>query len=106
MTNEHGKRVLDQIRRIKPFVQASLTVTKKRCGNPTCRCAQQGPIHESALLTWKEDKRTRTLYVPLELRQEVAKWVKEGKRMKRLIGEMSKAQQEFLIAKKIKNRNL
>jgi len=106
MTNQQGKQVLDCIRRIKPFVQASLNVTKKRCGNPTCRCVKEGPIHETALLTWKENKRTCTLYVPLELRQEVAKWVEEGRRMKHLIAEMSKAQREFLMSKKksIKNK--
>lgn len=107
MTNPQGKRALESIRKIKPFVQASLTVTKKRCGNPSCRCAKIGPTHEVALLTWKEGKRTRSLYVPIEFRQEVAKWVEEGKRLKRLIAQMSKAQREFLIQKKMnmKNRN-
>lgn len=100
MTTPKGWEVLDRIRKIRPFIQASLTVTKKRCGNPGCRCAKEGPIHEVALLTWKEGKRTRTLYVPMELREEVARWVEEGKALKRLIREMSKAQREFLVEKK------
>jgi len=100
ITNDQGKRILERIRKIKPFVQASLTITHKRCGKPNCRCAREGPIHEVALLTWKENKTTRTLYVPIELRQEVAQWVEEGKRLKRLIAEMSKAQREFLTSKK------
>ncbi len=100
MTNMLGKQALERIRKIKPFIQASLTVTRKRCGNPGCRCAQEGPLHEVALLTWKEEKRTRTLYVPIELRQAVEKWVQEGKPLKRLVTEVSKAQREFLISKK------
>jgi hypothetical protein len=100
MTNERGKRALDRLRKIKPFVQASLSVTKKRCGNPLCRCAQEGPLHEVALLTWKEEKRTRTLYIPMKLRQEVERWVQEGKLLKRLVTEVSQAQREFLINKK------
>src|SRR4030067_202705 len=100
MTNDRGKRALERLRKIKPFVQASLTVTKKRCGNPQCRCAQGGPLHEVALLTWKEEKRTRTVYVPIELRQEVEKWVQEGKLLKRLVTEVSQAQREFLTSKK------
>ena len=100
MTNNQGKRILERIRKIKPFIQASFTITKKRCGNPYCRCAKQGPIHEAALLTWKEGKRTQTLYVPVEFREEVAKWVQEGKTLRRLIAEMSKAQRDFLINKK------
>jgi hypothetical protein len=100
MTNDRGKSALDRLRNIGPFVQASLTVTKKRCGNPRCRCAQEGPLHEVALLTWKEKKRTHTVYVPLELREEVERWVQEGKLLKRLVAEVSQAQREFLASKK------
>ena len=100
MTNMRGKQALERIRKIKPFVQASLNITKKRCGNPGCRCAQEGPLHEVALLTWKEEKRTHTLYVPIELRQEVEKWVQEGKLLKRLVTEVSQAQRDFLTSKK------
>jgi len=100
MTNARGKRALERLRRIRPFVQASLSVTKKRCGNPRCRCAKEGPIHEVALLTWKEEKRTHTLYVPIHLREEVARWVEEGKLLKRLVAEVSEAQRELLTTRK------
>ena len=100
MTNDQGKRILSQIRKIKPFVQASLTIYKRQCGKRTCRCAQEGPIHEAALLTWKEGQVTRSIHVPAELRQEVSRWVEEGKRLKSLMGEMSQAQRELLISKK------
>ncbi len=100
LTSESGKRILAQIRKIRPFVQASLSILRKRCGSPTCRCAREGPIHETAQLTWKEGGRTRTLHVPAELRQEVAKWVEEGKLLKSLIGQMSVAQRELLILKR------
>jgi hypothetical protein len=100
LTSESGKRILARIRKIKPFVQASLSICQKRCGNPSCRCAHEGPIHETALLTWKEGGRTRTLHVPSELRQEVARWVEEGKLLKDLMGQMSAAQRELLISKR------
>lgn len=97
MSNDTSKAVLKRIRNIDPFIQASLSITKKRCGNPTCRCAIEGPCHETALLTWKEGGRTRTLYVPIELRQEVKRLVEEGKLLKSLIAEMSQAQRKLLI---------
>jgi hypothetical protein len=53
-----------------------------------------------ALLTWKEEKRTHTVYVPIELREEVEQWVQEGKLLKRLVAEVSQAQREFLASKK------
>jgi hypothetical protein len=105
ITTTRGKRALESLRKIKPFVQASLTVTKKRCGNPRCRCAQEGPLHDVALLTWKEEKRTRTVYVPIELREEVERWVQEGKLLKRLVAEVSEAQREFLTSKKKKRKS-
>jgi hypothetical protein len=101
LTSESGKRILERIRKIKPFVQASLSIYQKRCGNPNCRCAREGPIHETAQLTWKEAGRTRTLHVPAELRHEVGKWVEEGKLLKSLIGQMSAAQRELLIRKRM-----
>ena len=88
-TSETGKAVLARIRKIRPFLEGSLTITHKRCGNPKCRCVQEGPIHETALLTWKEGKKTHTLYVPKPLRPEVAQWVEEAKQLKRLVHEMS-----------------
>jgi hypothetical protein len=100
LTNESGKRILASIRKIKPFVQASLSISQKRCGNPKCRCAREGPIHETALLTWKEGGRTKTLHVPSDLREEVAKWVEEGKLLKNLMGQMSAVQREILISKR------
>jgi len=105
MTNERGKMALNRLRKIKPFIQASLNLTRKRCSNPGCRCCQEGPLHEVALLTWKEEKRTRTLYVPRELRPEVEQWVQEGKLLKRLMAEVSQAQREFLISKKKRRKS-
>ena len=58
----------------------------------------QGPLHETALLTWKEAGTTRTLHVPIALRAAVAAWVAEAKRLKQLRHAMSAAQRAFLIA--------
>ena len=92
------RRILERIRRLGPFLKASLTHTRKRCGNPRCRCAKEGPIHEAALLTWKEGKKTHTLSVPPELREEVAQWIQEWKTLRRLIDQMSHSMRERLKA--------
>jgi len=103
-TTPAGGRVLARIRAIRPFLEGSLTITAKRCGRPTCRCASEGPLHEVALLTWKEGTRTRTLYIPRALRQEVAAWVAEGKRLKQLIRRMSTAQRAFVRTRRARAR--
>ena len=96
--------MLARIRAIGPCLEGSLTITTKRCGRPTCRCATAGPLHEAALLTWKEGTRTRTLYVPRALRKEVATWVAEAKRLKQLIHAMSAAQRVLLVARRARAR--
>ena len=95
-TNADGRKILERIGCIRPFLPASMTVTRKKCGNPNCRCAIQGAMHETALLTWKEGKLTRTLHVPRDMREEVTEWIAEWKRLKALIEKMGDAQKQFL----------
>ena len=97
-TTPAGQRILARLRRLGPFLEGSLTIGTKRCGRPTCRCATEGPLHETALLTWKEQQKTCTLYIPIAWREEVAAWVAECQRLKELIHAMSAAQRAFLIA--------
>ena len=99
-TSAAGQRILARLRTIGPFLEGSLTITTKRCGKPTCRCVEAGPIHDAAMLTWKEAGTTRTLNVPIALREEVAAWVAEGKRLKALSHDMATAQRAFLIAQR------
>ena len=103
ITNEQGRRALQALRKIRPFLPASLTITQRKCGNPTCRCAKEGPIHETALLTWKDETVTHTLYVPRELRAQAREWIDEWKKLKALIAEMGGAQRACLQTLK-KNR--
>jgi len=99
-TSAAGQRILARLRGVGPFLEGSLTITTKRCGKPACRCVEAGPIHEAAVLTWKEEGTTRTLHVPIALRETVAAWVEEGKRLKQLSHEMAVAQRAFLMAQR------
>jgi hypothetical protein len=103
-TSAAGQRILARLRTLGPFLEGSLTISTKRCGRPTCRCASEGPLHETALLTWKEQQKTRTLHIPIALRKEVAAWVAECQRLKALIHAMSAAQRAFLLAQRRRAR--
>lgn len=103
-TSPAGQRILARLRTIGPFLEGSLTISTKRCGRPTCRCATVGPIHETALLTWKEQQKTCTLYIPIAWREEVAAWVGDCQRLKELIRTMSAAQRAFLITQRRRAR--
>jgi hypothetical protein len=104
-TSERGRQLLDKLAKLGPFLPASVAVTSKRCGRPSCRCETEGPIHPTAHVTWKEEGKTRTLHVPQETIGEVVQWVKTWKELRRLIAEMGKEQRKHLqqIKKKLKD---
>jgi hypothetical protein len=71
----------------KPVLAATLTQVHKRCGQPACRC-YHGEPHTAWHLTYKVKGKTRTVYVPLDLLDEVRSWVAEHKRLKALLDEI------------------
>ncbi len=80
-----------RVRKLKatgPVLVASLVVIRKQCGRPGCRC-QRGEKHPGNYLTYKEKGKTRTVYVPLDLLEEVKGWIEEHRRLRRLSQEIS-----------------
>lgn len=71
-----------------PVLAASLVKIKKHCGRPGCHC-QRGEKHVGNYVTYKEKGKTRTVYVPLDLLEEVKAWIAEHRRVKRLSQEIS-----------------
>ena len=72
-----------------PMLAASLAQVNKRCGQPSCRCHHGGPLHQAHHLTFTEEGKTRTVYVPQDLLEEVRSWVQEHQRLKTLTHEVS-----------------
>jgi hypothetical protein len=87
------RRMLDsrlrQLTTTKPVLAASLVQIAKHCGRQGCHCQQGGPKHVGNYLTCKVQGKTRTVYVPLDLLDEVRSWVAEHKRLKILLHEIS-----------------
>jgi len=73
----------------KPVLTASLSLVHKRCGQPGCSCHHGGPRHPAWHLSYKEKGKTRTVYVPLDLLDQVQSWVAEHKRIKALLAEIN-----------------
>src|SRR5947209_7149324 len=87
------RRMLDhrlkQLAPTGPLLAASLAQVNKRCGRPSCRCHHGGPLHQAHHLTLKVGGKTRTVYVPQDLLEEVQEWVAEYQRLKALMAEVS-----------------
>ncbi len=72
-----------------PVLAASLAQVNKRCGQPSCSCHHGGPLHQAHHLSFRQGGKTRTVYVPQELLDEVRSWVQEHQRLKALTHEVS-----------------
>ncbi|MBA3877412.1 MAG: hypothetical protein C0498_10810 [Anaerolinea sp.] len=46
------------------LVRGSVVVHRRRCGKPTCRCADGERLHEAPVLSYSERGRTRFLMLP------------------------------------------
>lgn len=79
---------LKQLAPVCPPLAASLVRIARRCGNPRCHCAS-GEKHVGWYLTLKHRGKTRTVYVPNDLKDEVAQWVEEHRRLKTLLKEIT-----------------
>lgn len=79
---------LKQVAASKPLVAASLVAITKFCGNPVCRC-YRGHKHRAHHLTYKVRGKSHTVYVPVDLTEEVRSWIEEYRRLKRLLREIS-----------------
>jgi len=83
-------------------VSGSFVRTSRKCGNPNCRCADGGgDKHPCCLLTSKVRGKTKAVYVPKEMEAEVELWVKERKKIKKLLKEMDEMG-ELIIKKHVK----
>jgi len=97
--------LLKQLRNVKPFMSGSVVKIARTCGNKEhCHCGK-GILHESYYLTYPEKGKTRTIYIPVDLEDEVREWVKEYKRIKEIMKEMSRCQRA-IIRRHVKEKRL
>jgi hypothetical protein len=90
---------LKKLATTSPVLAASFGTYTHRCGCPTCRCHHGGPLHSGQHLTFKENGKTRSVYVPKELLPEVQSWLVEHKRLKTLLHEIHQLSVALLRAR-------
>ena len=57
----------------------------RKCGSATCECRQGVTKHQAMILCKKVDGRSVATYVPTDLWEQVRKWNREHKKMKRVL---------------------
>ena len=86
------RMLLSRLKRVvarKPLLAASLVEVWRVCGKPSCHC-YRGQKHHAVQLTYKTRGQTRSVYVPVDFREEVRSWIEEYRRLKSLFAEISR----------------
>ncbi|MDA8273991.1 MAG: hypothetical protein M0029_01255 [Actinomycetota bacterium] len=45
-------------------IRGTVVTQRRRCGKANCRCANEGPLHVSVVLSYSEHSRTRVVMLP------------------------------------------
>ena len=81
----------------------SLALTYRRCGKPTCRCAQ-GEGHPSWSLTFMVGGEKRVEHIPSEWVEEVRRRVELGRQVKEALAEILAANAQLLALERRQRR--
>ena len=67
----------------------SLVEKRWRCAKPDCICRRTGKLHTAHAVTSKVGGKTRNVYVPVGMVEEVRGWTREYKRVQKILKEVS-----------------
>jgi hypothetical protein len=78
-----------------PMVRGVFMEVGRRCGKPTCRCAQ-GELHPTAMVSAKIGGRTHNAYVPVAERETLRQETLAYRRLRRARAEIAKLTRQTL----------
>ena len=81
--------LLRQLRQAGPLIEGSIALVARKCGSPSCPCAQGVVTHQAMILCKKVAGRSVATYVPKDLWEEVRAWNAEHKKIKRVLKDLS-----------------
>ena len=84
--------------KIGPIMEGSLAVTERMCGQENCVC-RRGKKHRAMYLTWKDDRKTQSMYIPVAKQKEALAMSRNYKRLKTLIRKLSDLHKKALTRK-------
>lgn len=92
---EECGRLLEVFLGRDPLVKGSVYTLRRRCGKPTCGCAQ-GELHGTVVLSWSEAGRTRLRSLPPSRRGDVRAAVRRYQRFRRARARLVKLHAQML----------
>jgi hypothetical protein len=89
--------LLKKMAKAGPFIMATPTYLKVRCGNLDCKCAKRKEDrHEKLHLSWGDAKGYGTAYVPVDLHKEVLQWVENYWTIKEYMVQMTQISRQMI----------
>ncbi len=86
-----------ELTNIGPFIRGSLVVVKRICGNKNCQCRKNpDKKHPAMFLTWKENKKTKAIYILVSRQEEAIRLNENYKKLKKILNDISNIQKELL----------
>jgi hypothetical protein len=86
------------------MVRGTVLTHRRRCGKQNCRCADGEQLHESIVLSYSEDGRTRFLMLPAEEVAAVTAAASRYRTEKRKLERRADAGLQALAARLVKKR--
>jgi hypothetical protein len=84
----------------KPFIRASVVITRKPCIRKGCRVCREGYKHISPLLTVSVKGKPKNRYLPVNLIAEARRRTENYRKAKRVLEQMSELWLEELLSRK------
>ncbi len=96
------QRIVVKIKKVAGFdgcIAGSLVQIHRKCGRPTCRCATTGEKHPAFVLTSKVNRKTKAVYIPVGMVEEVRTWVENYRQIKNLLKEIDELSEQIIRQK-------
>lgn len=100
---------LKLLAQLGPCIHGSLAKIAVTCGKPNCKCAT-GDKHTAHILTRKVRGKSQSLYLPVDIVEEVRLWSQQHRLAKRLLRQISLLSEQIIRAhvpsKRARQKNL
>ena len=93
------KGKLSKVAQLDGSIAGSLVKIHRKCGRSSCHCAAGGEKHSAFVLTSKVKGKTKVVYIPVEMVEEVRQWVKNHRQIKALFKEIDVLSEKIIRQK-------
>ena len=99
----HAARItqlLHSLEDTRPFIRASVVVTRKPCIRSACPTCRKGTKHPSSFLTASKGGKAKVRYLPLRLIREARRRTTNWRKAKAILEKLSELWTEELLSRK------